>query len=170
MSLMKRFAEQNPAAVRGRTGQFVTGVKELDRKLERMSDSLQKKAMRVATRKAANAVRDDAKTLAPHLSGALENSIKTRALPRSTTRKGRQTRVGHMVQVSEGFFKGEEFYAGFIEFGTSPRETSSGANRGLIPDLTFSFLRPALYAKRHEKIAIFHTELKRWFYSQGIAR
>ena len=54
--------------------------------------------------------------LVPVDKGALRRSLKIRALKRS--RKNKHT-VGVRVVTGEDFFKGEQFYGAFLEFGTA---------------------------------------------------
>ena len=56
-------------------------------------------------------------------------------------------------------FQGDEFYGGFIEFGTQPRYTASGQARGQVePE---SFMRWALYGNEQRIKQIFRRELLR---------
>lgn len=72
-----------------------------------------RKAVKQGARKGAKVVAESAKIKAPRESGELRRSIKVRALKRTRTGK-----LGAVVLTGDGFFKGDQFYAGFIEYGT----------------------------------------------------
>lgn len=91
----------------------ITGIKEIDRKLKGIPDKLAKKALRQSMRPAMKEVLKEAQQNAPVDSGDLKKSIKLKAGPRS------KKAITLDVAVGEGFFKGDTFYAGFVEFGTS---------------------------------------------------
>lgn len=121
-------------------GVIVTGDRELDRLLATLPAKLQKKLSRQATRKAAkNIVLPEAKARVPEDTGDLADSLKVQAIKRS------RNKIGHMVTTKDGFYKGDQFYGGFIEFGTKERKHKSGKDVGQIRPHEFSFLRPAIY-------------------------
>ena len=70
--------------------------------------------------------------------------------------------MGHGVYVGEGLFKGDQFYAGFLEFGTKPRQTKSGANRGRIDEQKWAFLRPALFAQAGLAVPVLTKHVRRF--------
>lgn len=145
-----------------------TGIKELDDKFATMNESLQKKALRKATRAVAKMVLAEAKAEVRHDTGFLERSLKVKAKKRS--RKYPQT-VGLTVGFEDDLFKGDTYYAGFLEFGTEPRQTKktkTPANRGRIEEGKFDFLRAALWSYPEKKQAIFRDELIKWMNSQVI--
>ena len=112
---------------------FVTGDKEVDRKLAALEPTVQRKVGRKALRQAVKAiVLPKAKADAPIDTGALESSLTVRAMPRS-----RKARIGYVVQTRDGAFKGAQFYGGFQELGTKYMEADP-------------FLRPALYSSEGE--------------------
>jgi len=92
----------------------ITGVKELDAKLASLEPKLRKDTMRKATREAAKYVAADARRLAPHDTGKLEQSIKVRARPRSRSNKNS---VGHGITGGSDFAEGMPFYSKFLELG-----------------------------------------------------
>lgn len=164
----------------------ITGIAELDKKLAGMEKKLQDKYLRKATRVAAKAVLVHARRLVPEDSGALAASLKVRSAAMTTTTKGgkkkRSTKyrglVGHGVIAGDGLFKGDQFYAGFLEFGTKqrktkaalwkdPRNTGGGANRGRLDEQKFAFLRPALYAEESTTRQIFRVEVARFVTEAG---
>ncbi len=121
-------------------GVIVTGDKELDKLLAGLTAKLQKKLSRQATRKAAkDIVLPEAKARVPVDTGDLEDSLTVRAIKRI------RGKIGHMVATRDGFFKGDQFYGGMIEFGTKERQHKSGKQVGQIRPHEFAFLRPAIY-------------------------
>lgn len=95
-------------------GLVLTGDKQLDRLMKRLPLSIQRKHMRAALRKGAHIIAGEARANAPVLTGALQGSIKVRA--------GKARRRGDLrinVLTGEGFFKGDQFYGAFLEYGTS---------------------------------------------------
>jgi len=91
----------------------ITGVDKIVRKLKSVEPSIQQKALRKATRAGAKVIQAEAKALVPVDTGALKDAIKVKAGKR---KKGR---ISTLVQVGQGDFKGDTFYGGMIEFGTS---------------------------------------------------
>lgn len=122
-------------------GFLVTGVAAVDAKLKGLPLAAQKKLSRKATRQSAkDIVLPAAKDNAPVDSGDLEESLTVRALKRS------RTKFGHMVTTGEGFWKGEQFYGAFLEFGTKERfHKTSQKSVGRIVSQVHAFLRRALY-------------------------
>lgn len=121
----------------------MTGLRELDRNLARLSDKMQKKLVRSAVRKAAKPVLDRAKELVPTDTGDLRRSLKIRALKRSR----RRSTIGVQVVTGVDFFKGEQYYGGMIEFGTSKMNAKP-------------FLRPAADQSKGKARLIFRQELR----------
>ena len=97
------------------------------KQFRKLENNVQKKAVRKALRAGGNLIRKDARNRAPVDTGELLRSIKVRALSRS------RNSFGVTVKTGEGFFKGDQFYSGFIEFGTHKIEAQP-------------FLRPAFDA------------------------
>ncbi len=93
-------------------------------------------------RPAMKVVQREAKQNAPVDTGQTKKAIKVRAMRKSRTRFGIETRVG------EGDYKGDEYYAAFLEFGTSEMEPHP-------------FMRPAYDSKKDEAKRIALEELKR---------
>lgn len=89
----------------------ITGVKALDRRLKNIDAKLGKKFVRQGVRRALKPVQLAAKQFAPDDTGALERSIKIRALKRSRRRFG--ARVSSDGSRIEG-----QYYGGFQEWGT----------------------------------------------------
>jgi len=121
-------------------GVIVTGDKALDALLAGLPAKLQKKLSRQATRKAAkDIVLPEAKAIVPEDTGDLADSLVVRAIKRS------RGKIGHMVTTKEGFYKGDQFYGAFLEFGTKERQHKSGKQVGAIQPHKFAYLRPAIY-------------------------
>lgn len=98
----------------GIRGEFIiSGGEALAAALAEIPKAMEKKILARAMRDAAKPMLDDAKRLAPVLTGQLRKSIKIRSIKRN--RKGR---VGVVISTEKGFFKGETFYGAFLEFGT----------------------------------------------------
>lgn len=121
-------------------GVIVTGDEALDKLLATLTPKLQKKLSRQATRKSAkDIVLPEARNRVPVDTGDLDDSLTVRAVKRS------RNKIGHMVATKDGFFKGDQFYGGMIEFGTKERAHKSGKSVGSIQPHKFAFLRPAIY-------------------------
>lgn len=104
--------------------QVIEGLDDVTRALRQLPRKAQRAVIREAVKPGAELVADTARNKCPVDSGALKASIKVRAF----SRKGL---MGFRIGTPKGFFKGDEFYAGFIEYGT--------AHMAARP-----FLRPAL--------------------------
>ena len=122
-------------------GVIVTGDEALDKLLATLTPKLQKKLIRQATRKSAkNIVLPEARNRVPVDTGDLEESLTVKAIKRS------RNKIGSMVATKDGFFSGDQFYGGMIEFGTKERtQKSTGKSVGAIQPHKFAFLRPAVY-------------------------
>ncbi len=112
----------------------VTGVPAIDRRLRRVEGKVGRKVVRRALRRGAKLVAQEAKRRAPRRTGALSKSIKVRAGKRS------RRAISINAIIGKGFFKGETFYAGFIEFG-APGHMTYG--RGRSPLKPNPFMRAA---------------------------
>lgn len=125
----------------------IDGMEETLAKMASMPERLQKKLIRRAARPAAKEVAAAAKLAAPVLTGALEDSIKVRALRRSRRNKGI---IGVSVRTSErdSMFSGDQFYGAFQEFGTERMDPNP-------------FLIPAMLEKEGQVKQIFMAELRR---------
>ena len=108
--------------------------------------------------------KDIAKQYAPHATGALEQSLTVKAAKRSRRNKHR---VVVSVTTREGMYAGNEYYAGFLEFGTVNRQTKSGKSTGQIAEHKFWFLRPGLIAFVSRKRQMFMDNLRAWMLSEA---
>jgi HK97 gp10 family phage protein len=149
-------------------GVYATGIEEIDAALADMPRGLQAKGARKGTRAAAKVALETAIALAPVKTGALEQSLRVRAMKRSR-RDGKRFDVGHTVLTGESLFQGEQFYGGFLEFGTGPRWSKGGKYRGLIAEHVFDYLRPAIYADTAAKYRAYIVEVAKWLRSIGRA-
>lgn len=175
-------------AIKAGTFFAVTGINELDQKLAEMETKLRDKYIRKATRQAAKAVLAHAKRLVPENTGQLAASLKVRSASTGyKSKEGKRKRIskyrgliGHGVVAGEGVFQGDQFYAGFVEFGTKdrwtksalwkdPKQTGKAAFRGRIDSTKWAFLRPALYAEEQNTRAIFQIEMARFVMNEGKA-
>ncbi len=143
----------------------VTGLKELDSKLQNMVPALQRKLVRKALRKSGYRVAKEFKRVVraeAHDTGALERSIKVQSLPRSRSRIG----IGAYVDRNKLFANyadghdgktphpaagsGEPFYyAAVIEFGDKHHKPIRPQRR-------------ALYDHAAEYVRYFVSDLLEW--------
>lgn len=146
----------------------LTGIAELDTMFREMPEKLQKKALRPAARAVAKMVLEQAKAEVPEDTGLLRSELRIKAKKR--TRRYPHT-IGMTVGFADDLFKGDTFYAGMLEFGTTFRFTKSrGGTRnrskpkytGKIDDTRFAFLRPSLWSYPERKQAIFRKALVAW--------
>lgn len=89
----------------------VIGDKEVIARMKALPEKLFKKMERQGLRSGAKIVEQACKANVPKDTGAWLSSIKVRAGKR---RKGQ---ISVVVGSAEGWFKGDQFYAGFVEFG-----------------------------------------------------
>ena len=129
----------------------IEGAKELEKKLLSFEPKLGRKVVRQALRKGAKVIQSAAKSNVPVKSGALKKSIKVRAL------KKRRQSYGVMVATSDGWFKGDEFYGAFLEFGTSKMPAKP-------------FVRPAFDAEKDNAEKIIKNQLQQGIEQVGAAK
>lgn len=89
----------------------LTGIKKLDKNLALLDRKAQRATVQKGCRVAAKIVAERMRSFAPVRTGALKAAIRVRAMKRS--RKG----FGVNAIVGKGWFKGDTFYAGFMEWG-----------------------------------------------------
>ena len=102
----------------------LVGDKELLAKLERLDRKDSRRAISRATRAAAKRIQPVAKRLAPKRTGALRRAIRVRAADKKLKRALRlpaRKYIGAVCRIGKGFFKGETFYGGFVEWGWKTR-------------------------------------------------
>jgi HK97 gp10 family phage protein len=129
----------------------IDGAKELEKKLLSFEPKLGRKVVRQALRKGAKVIQSAAKSNVPVKSGALKKSIKVRAL------KKRRQSYGVMVATSEGWFKGDEFYGAFLEFGTSKMPAKP-------------FVRPAFDSEKGNAEMIVTSEIRKGIQQVGAGK
>lgn len=164
--MARRGGPKNPDALKETFGLVrvsFTGIEEIDKKIRELNTSLQKKALRKATRRVAKFTLQLMKKEIPHNSGFLESQLKVKAKKRS--RKYPQT-VGVTVGFPDDLFKGDTFYAGFLEFGTEQRQTKAKANRGRIEQGRWDFMRVSLWSFIEQKQQMFREEILKWLREQ----
>lgn len=101
----------------------VTGAKELEAALKSLPDRVARKILSTALRKAAGAVRDDAKASAPIKTGKIKKSIVIRA---GKYRRGGSVR---MLVVVLGAYRGPQSYSGPLELGHKVGSRGTGLKR-----------------------------------------
>ena len=142
----------------------LTGDKELQNILKELPIKLQKKLVKRSMKKAMNIVLVDAKRRAPKDSGQLKGSLKNQA------GRGKKGTIRQEVRTKEGFFKGDQFYAGFIEFGFKKLPavrlpngqliTSKRGTAGFTKIPARPFLRPALKENEAKVLKVFIKEVE----------
>lgn len=134
------------------------GMKALEAALDQLPVNIERNIARGAVRAGGAVFRDEARRLAPVLSGALQKSIRVVA------RRGSPGRV--LVNVVAGRNgKGQPWYARFVEFGTAPHVEKPVLGKALlIGNKTFAqevqhpgaapkpFMRPAFDTKAREAV------------------
>lgn len=148
----------------------VYGFKELEDALDMVVPALQKKALRVGSRKAAQLVAVDVRKRAPvgdaddphyhrvgepKSPGTLKKNVKVRALPRSRSTMGHEVNIG-----GNQLFVGDQFYAGFQELGWIHTGSKGGRRGNGTPIEGQAFMRGALYDNEKQVHAVFIKETK----------
>jgi HK97 gp10 family phage protein len=139
----------------------ISGDKEIQRMFAGLTKAVQNKILRPAFRKGAKIVQADAKRIAPVKSGLLKSSIKVRRI--KSLKRGE---VGFNVITGKGDFKGETYYAAFLELGhklgkrpSKGEKESNGDNRKEVSPKPF--LRPAMENNRERVIAFIKAEIRK---------
>jgi len=117
----------------------IFGIKEIDKKLKRLTPKLGKKIVRKALRAGCAPIKEEAKTRCPVDTGRLRNSISIKIKAGARSRK----KLEVMVTTSESTMAmtvGDAWYGAVVEFG-APNRPSYTAK---------AFLRPSLDQKRNE--------------------
>lgn len=123
----------------------------LQRSLKGLPARLAKKVLRQAIRKGAKVIQQKANSLAPVDSGMTRKAIKVRAGKRS-----RKPRIWINTVVGEGDYKGDTFYAAFLEYGhLSGKRGSDG--RKAVP--ARPFMRPAAEQSEAEVTRLVRAEI-----------
>lgn len=149
----------------------LTGVEELDALFLSLPDAMQKKALRPACRQVAAMVLADARARVRVKSGFLQSQLIVK--PKRRSRRYPQT-VGTTVGFKDDLFKGDTYYAGFLEFGTETRRQKSRKYKsvGKIDAAKFEFLKVSLFANQERKEQVFLEHLQRWLvrYNKKLGR
>ena len=94
-------------------GVVVTGFAGIDRQLKGLEPTIRHEVANSSLRKAAEEIiLPDAVKNAPKDTGALKGALKVKEIRRS------RDRIGFEVTTHEGMYKGYQYYAAFLEFGT----------------------------------------------------
>jgi len=96
---------------------FVTGIKEIDRKLKDLEPKLAKKVIRREIRKSLKPIEAEARVLAPvGLTGRLSKAIRIKA------GRSRRGQIKLIVSIDRKDLPAEVFYGGFVNWGTKYME------------------------------------------------
>jgi HK97 gp10 family phage protein len=133
----------------------VTGIAEIDAKLDAMPASLRNKALRKGCREVAKITLKEAKARAPKKSGDLARSLVVKAT--KISRKNRKILVGVSVTTKAGMFQGT----------TQRKQKTTGRATGQIDKTRWQFLRPALSSFLERKTEIFRTVVAKWMTEQA---
>ena len=119
---------------------------EVDQALTKLARVERRKTISKAMRIASKPLLAKVKEMAPvGNTGALKKSIKLRVGKR---RPRNNPGVTYSVVTSDGWFKGDQFYAGMVEFGTKKMPAHP-------------FMRPAADQMRESTYQLFRKEMKR---------
>jgi len=121
----------------------IQGLDELEAQLKWLPLHVRRKVARDALKAGAQVIKTQAEINAPFKTGALMQSIEVQR-----GRSRRRGTVNFVVGVSKGWFKGDQFYAAFHEFGTSHQPARP-------------FLRPAFDTTRDRALSLIIDVLKR---------
>lgn len=103
------------------------GDKEIRRKLLAMKKGAARKIISQGLREGAKIVADRARIEVPKRSGELQRSIRVRV--GKYTRGGK--RIQMLAQTGEGFFRGPQYYGGFVHLGHAIVPHANVQKRGL---------------------------------------
>ncbi len=122
------------------------GAKPVERAFRLLPKTVARKVVVQAMRKAMKPIASQVKINAPIRTGATVTAVKVKAAKRS--RKG----FGIDVRIGEGDFKGDQFYAAMVEYGTKDRrKKSTGQHVGKVKPRRFmrrAFRQKADMARR----------------------
>jgi HK97 gp10 family phage protein len=136
----------------------ITGVTEIDRALAKLERTEARKVIRSSMREALKIMQERVVSLAPvgvsrvwrgqqHEAGTLKKALKVRA--QKVKRRGE---IALAVRTAEGDYKGEQFYAAFVEYGTKKQTGQKFMERGFeqtqarVRDKTNELIRAKLNA------------------------
>jgi len=110
----------------------MTGQKELDRAINSLpiENKTRKRVIVQAARESLKSrILKQARSKTPKRTGLLQKNIKVKSITRSRGFIGAKVSAG---MPTKGENSGKAFYGAFLLWGTKPRTTKSGANRGAI--------------------------------------
>jgi len=95
---------------------FVLGIAEIDKKMRRLEPKIAKQVVRKEIREAMKPILAAAKEAAPvGETGQLKAAIRLRV---GKVKRG-TGQIKFVVMIGKGFFKGDQYYGGFVHFGTN---------------------------------------------------
>lgn len=95
------------------------GFDRLEQLLKNLPEELRRKALKDGLRDGAKVIEAEARRLVPVRTGALRNSIATKP----ATKLRNKSAVGYRVIAGDDDYKGDQFYAAFLEYGWWKQET-----------------------------------------------
>ena len=128
----------------------ISGLRELEGKMRQLPEAVRAEALKAAMEKAAAPIVAAAKANAPVLTGEVRASIGT------TKPKLTAERVTIQVQPGSGFFIGDQYYAGFLEFGHFLGRRGKPGRPFVEPK---PFLRPAVDSQGQTAVNIIVDEI-----------
>ena len=129
------------------------GFDKVEKLFKELPLKVQKRVIRPACRAAAKEVLPEVKNLAPERSGATKKSLKIRAAKRRN-----KFTAAVLIQTRKGDFKGDEFYAAFVEYGTKERIVKkTGKSAGSVRP--HEFMKRGFENKKAEAEDVFEREL-----------
>lgn len=121
----------------------IKGLDELESQLKYLPVHVRKKLAREALKAGAGVIKTQAELNAPFKTGALMRSIEIQP-----GRRNRPNTISYIIGTGKAWFQGDQFYAAFIEFGTSHQPAKP-------------FLRPAFDSQKDRALALIVDVLKR---------
>lgn len=143
------------------------GLSQVDAALEALPDAVRLRVLRKTMKKSAEPILSAAKAKVPVGAGKLRDSLVIRA----ARKKKRSTKLRVSVLPGNDWFKGDTYYAGFLEFGFLKQQAYLGRDgkwhsykrgKGIVKAIEpRPFLRPALEESKSAVMAIFTQEIPR---------
>lgn len=124
----------------------IRGATEIRRALRTLEPKLANRVIRQALRKAQKPIAAETKALAPVDEGTLRSAVKVRAMRR------KRGRIGVIVIIGQGDFKGKTFYGAMKELGTKFAKA-------------LHFMKRAFQSRQAQALEIVQSEI-----AQGIER
>lgn len=124
----------------------VTGVKEIDTVIRKLSDQVNHKLLQAAHLQALKLTVDKAKMLAPE--GPAGNLVDSIGTVRPSFKRASELGLVESGPRRKGRYKGQAGH--LVEYGTRPRQTKKGANRGAMK--AKPFMQPAWESTKNDVI------------------